>query len=228
MVTNHQSPITNYQLSMSVQFVKGVGPVRARAFAGLGVETLGDLLEYFPRDWSFLPEPIKINQMRPGAVVTIAAVVESVDYHPWRKHPIFEVFAADDTGMCRIIWFHGGFLRNALAPGAAIIASGKVVRYKHQLQLTNPKFIKFDPDLPPDVSRTKTAKAEIFGAGLVGAVYPACAQLSNNQIKRIIRPLLDKLDELVEEFYDSRFRKKADLVERSRALEWILAGLETR
>lgn len=42
----------NPDLSMPVQFVKGVGPRKAKAFAKLGVETLGDLLEYFPRDWS--------------------------------------------------------------------------------------------------------------------------------------------------------------------------------
>ena len=93
---------------MPVQYVKGVGPARAKTFAKLGVHSLGDLLEYFPRDWNFLPEPVKISQMRSNATVTIVTVVESIDYQPHRSRPIFEAFVADDTGMCRIIWFHGG------------------------------------------------------------------------------------------------------------------------
>jgi ATP-dependent DNA helicase RecG len=40
-----------FEVSMPVQYLKGVGPGRAKVFAGLGVETVGDLLEYYPRDW---------------------------------------------------------------------------------------------------------------------------------------------------------------------------------
>ncbi len=48
-------------LTMPVQYVKGVGPARAAIFEKLGVQTVGDLLEYFPRDWVFAPGPIKIG-----------------------------------------------------------------------------------------------------------------------------------------------------------------------
>ena len=50
---------------MPVQYLKGVGPARAGTFAQLGVHTVGDLLEYYPRDWNFAPELVKINQMQP-------------------------------------------------------------------------------------------------------------------------------------------------------------------
>ena len=111
-------------LSMPVQYLKGVGPARAKTFAQLGVETVGDLLEYFPRDWDFLPESIKIAQMRPGRTASIVGLVESIDYQDYRRQPIFEAIISDDTGVCRIIWFHGGFLRNQLEPGQVIMASG--------------------------------------------------------------------------------------------------------
>jgi ATP-dependent DNA helicase RecG len=52
--------------STPIQFVKGVGPKRAQTFILLGVNTLADLFKYFPRDWVFMPEPIKIEQARPG------------------------------------------------------------------------------------------------------------------------------------------------------------------
>ena len=200
------------ELSMPVQYLKGVGPARARVFAQLGVETVGDLLEYYPRDWLFAPGAIKINQMRPDEAVTVVGLVESIDYRSFRRQPIFEVQISDETGMCRIVWFHGGFLRNQLKPGQVIMASGKVALYKHQLQMTNPRFLVLD-----EPRRAGIELAEYFGGG----VYPASGQLSSRQIKRIIRPVLDNMSELVSEFYDVGFLKKANLVTRKEAFGWI-------
>ena len=197
------------ELSMSVQFLKGVGPVKARTFAQLGVHTIGDLLEYFPRDWVFAPEPIKINQMKQGQSVTIAGLVESTDYQSFRQPPIFEAMLADDTGLCRIVWFHGGYLRNQLKPGQLITASGKVALYKNQLQMTNPRFLVLD--------EKRLKSAECFSGG----VYPASVSLSSRQIKQIIAPLLDNLTELTPEFYDQDFLKSANLISRKDAFSWI-------
>ena len=196
-------------ISMPVQYLKGVGPSRAKTFSHLGVETVGDLLEYFPRDWNFLPEPIKINQMQPNQTVAVTGLVESVDYQSYRRQPIFEALISDDTGICRIIWFHGGYLRNQLEPGQIILASGKVTLYKHQLQMTNPKFIVLDREHPEPFEY------------LSGGVYPASSKLSSRQIKRIIRPVLDNLNELVTEFFDKNFLKEKSLIGRKDAFSWI-------
>jgi len=205
-VRNSKFEIT---LSTPVQYLKGVGPARANAFAQLGVETVGDLLEYFPRDWIFAPGAIKINQMQTSQMATIVGLVESTDYQSYRKPPIFEAILSDDTGACRIVWFHGGFLRNQLKPGQVIVASGKVSSYRHQLQMTNPKFLVVDE---------KTSRADEYFSG---GVYPASTNLSSRQIKKIIRPVLDNLDELINEFYDDEFLKKAEIINRKNAFSWI-------
>jgi ATP-dependent DNA helicase RecG len=219
-------------LSMPVRFLKGVGPIRAKTFAQLGVRTVGDLLEYFPRNWVFTPEPVKINQMQQGQSVTIVGLVESVDYQSFRQPPIFEAMLADDTGLCRIIWFHGGYLRNQLKPGTVIMASGKVTLYRHQLQMTNPKFVVLDEKAHKGI-RAQEHKS-IGGVKtppylctyFSGGVYPASAGLSSRQIKRIIAPLLDNLDELTPEFYDPDFLKSANLIGRKDAFSWIHLPLD--
>jgi len=208
-IENRESRIKKFDLSMPVQYLKGVGPARARTFAQLGVETVGDLLEYFPRDWNFSPEAIKINQMQPGRTVTVVGMVESTDYQSYRRQPIFEAIISDDTEVCRIIWFHGGFLRDQLKPGQVIMATGKTALYKHQLQITNPKFLVLDErSSQPD---------EYFSGG----VYPACSKLSSRQIKKIIGRVRDAVDELVPEFYDKGFLAKANLISRKDAFAWI-------
>ena len=196
------------QLSMPVQYLKGVGPARAEIFAKLGVRTVGNLLEFFPRDWVFAPNPVKISQIKVNEFVTITGLVESVDYQAWRKPQIFEITVADDTGACRVLWFHGGFLKNQIKAGQTLIATGKVSEYKHQLQLTNPKFAIIDD---------KNITAEQFSGG----IYPASENLSSGQIKKIIRPVLENIDGLVNEFYDEKFLKEANLISRADAFKWI-------
>jgi len=207
------------KLSMPVQFLKGVGPARAQVFAKLGVVTVGDLLEYFPRDWVFAPEPKKISQLETGETAAIVGLVESTDFQNYRRPAIFEAMVSDETGICRIIWFNGGYLRDQLRPGQAIMAWGKAGEYKHQLQLTNPKF---------RIIEAATKKGSLrLGSGLPdpfffnGGVYPASGGLSSMQIKKIIRPVLDNLSGLVGEFYDDEFLKKAELIKRKDAFGWI-------
>lgn len=194
---------------MAVQYVKGVGPARAKAFEELGVRTLADLLEYFPRDWVFIPEPVKIRDLRPNENATVAAVIEQTDFRPFGRQPVFKAVLADDTGVCQIIWFHGAYLKNKLAPGKVIVVSGKPTLYKHRLQFTNPKFVVLDGETAGDPQ------------SLAGPVYPASAKLASRQIKRIIQPITDDLTDIVQEFYDDKFRAKTKLITRPEAFKWI-------
>ncbi|MEN6425087.1 MAG: ATP-dependent DNA helicase RecG [Phycisphaerales bacterium] len=196
-------------LSMPVQYLKGVGPARAAVFEKLGVCTVADLLEYFPRDWIFAPDRIQIAGIKPGEPVTILAVVESIDYQEYRRPPIFEVLAADETGVCRIVWFHGGYLRKQIRLGQPILASGKAEIYKHQLQMVNPKFMMLD--------ETHTDPEKHFSGG----VYPASGRLSSRQIKQILLPVLERLDDLVGEFYDQAVLTENRLIGRRDAFAWI-------
>jgi ATP-dependent DNA helicase RecG len=59
--------------------------------------------------------------------------------------------------------------------------------------------------------------AEYFSGG----IYPACKGLTSRQIKRIIAPVLDHLNDIVLEFYDQGFLKEASLISRKDAFAWI-------
>jgi ATP-dependent DNA helicase RecG len=203
-----EKPLNQINLDMPVQFLKGVGPARAAAFEKLGVKTAADLLEYYPRDWYFAPEPVKIEQIKENQTVTLAGIVESTDLQHWRRPSYFEAYINDGTGVCRIIWFNSKFLQGKIVPGQKLIVWGKVGQYKHQLQLTNPKFVIVEDD-------------EITADSFSGPVYPATAELSNGQIKRIIRDSLNQLVELVPEFFDHNFLKKSNLIERQEAFKWM-------
>jgi ATP-dependent DNA helicase RecG len=205
----HSAKHNKMDLAMPVQYVKGVGPARAKAFEDLGVKTLADLLEYFPRDWVFMPDPVKIRDIHPGENTTIAAMIEQTDFRPFGRQPMFRAVVADDTGVCQIVWFHGGYLKNKLNPGQVIVISGKPTLYKHQLQFTNPKFVVLDGQSAADPQ------------SLAGPVYPASAKLAGRQIKKIIQPIIDDLADIVPDLYDDKFRTKTELITRPDAFKWI-------
>ena len=173
------------------------------------MRTAEDLLNYFGRDWSFVPEVIPIARIRPNQTACIIGQVERTDWQPYRRKPFFEAMLADATGLCRIIWFNGKYLVGQLEPGKILLVYGKAAQYKHQLQFTNPKF----HIVPPEQSRD--------GEAFSGPVYPASAEIASWQIKRIIKTSLDKLCVLVPELFDKALLKKNDLIERAKAYEWI-------
>lgn len=204
-----RTPDSRPDLSTPVQYLKGVGPMRASALEELGIRTAEDLLNYFPRDWRFAPEPTKIGDIRKGQTVCIIGTVEQTDYQAHRKIPFFEVMLADETGVCRIIWFHGKYLLNQIEPGQLLAAIGQVSEYKHQLQLTNPRFHILRSDEPQDAT------------AFSGPVYPASAKLPSWQIKKIIDQSLDALAEQMPELYPDDFLKKNDFLPRRLAYRQI-------
>ncbi|NLW85105.1 MAG: ATP-dependent DNA helicase RecG [Phycisphaerae bacterium] len=203
------APAQSLTLETPVQYLKGVGPVRAEALAELEVRTVRELLEYYPRDWVFMPEPVPIARMQAGKKVSLLGLIESTDYQSYRRKPIFEVMLADATGYCRVLWFHGGYLANQLEPGQYLLVHGTVSRYKHMLQMANPKFIILDGP--------RANAAEPFS----GPVYPASGKLPSWQIRKIIRTHIAELSALMPELYRPEFCTKNLLIPRAKAFEGI-------
>ena len=194
---------------MEIQFVKGVGPKKAKAFEKLGITEFGELLEYFPRSWNFLPEPTQISELYENQEATIVGFIESTDFLRFRKPPVFEAEIIDDTGSLRMIWFNGRYLINQLNVGMRVAVSGKITKYKHQLQMSNPKFRIL----------TEDAQNEIESLG--GAVYPATAELSSNQIKRIIHNVCAELSAQMIDLFTPQFCQRCQLLERKDAYRLI-------
>ena len=64
-------------LTTSVQFIKGIGPQKAKALEKLGILTLRDLIGYFPRRYEDRRETRRIAQLPDGASAFVAALIAS-------------------------------------------------------------------------------------------------------------------------------------------------------
>ena len=85
-----------------VQYLKGVGPRRAEAFARLGLHTVADLLEYLPFRYERFSSVRQIALVRDGERVTISGEVADIDIRPGRC--VIRIF--DGSAACELIWFN--------------------------------------------------------------------------------------------------------------------------
>jgi ATP-dependent DNA helicase RecG len=93
-------------LSTPVSALAGVGPTRAQHLADLGVNTLGELLEYFPRTYQHETEERAINQLDNGPIQTARGKVVAVDYVAVGPPPRFVATHDEGTGNRAGVWLN--------------------------------------------------------------------------------------------------------------------------
>src|SRR5688572_2365971 len=114
-------------LNRPVIDLDGVGPTRAKHLRLLGVATLGDLLEYFPRTYQSESAERDIGALAASTEIqTARGRVVAVDYIPIRPRPRFEATIEDDHHRkLGLVWFNGSWLRTKIHPGKMIRVQGR-------------------------------------------------------------------------------------------------------
>ena len=196
-------------LNTPVGRLAGVGPVRAEQLADLGVNTLGELLEYFPRTYQHETEERAINQLDPGPIQTARGKVVAVDYIAVRPRPRFEATLDDGTGVLACVWFNGAYLRRSIHPGLLLRVKGKVGSFKNIPQMTNPKWWSIDES------------AEVVTESQFRPIYPASAKLPSEAIQRIVEPNLEAAVANIDEWFSDAFLARRGMMPRRDAYRTI-------
>ncbi len=130
-----------FSLATPVQFLKSVGPARARALSRLGIETVGDLLAHYPRRYFDRTSCQPIGRARPGQEVTVLGeVLTCSDRRTQRGGNLLTVALGDDTGVIFCVWFNQKFLVKQFRPGRKVMASGTVQFRAGRPQLAHQDF----------------------------------------------------------------------------------------
>ena len=120
----------------------GVGPARGKALGRLGLETVGDLLEYYPRSYEDRTRTYSIREAPEGEAVCVeATVAEPPRLSRIRKGlELVKTRAVDAGGMLHLTFFNQSYVRQALGVGEDYVFYGKVERSGRLAQMTNPTF----------------------------------------------------------------------------------------
>ena len=168
----------------SIQYLKGIGPARAKSFAACQVETIEDLLYYFPRRYEDRTNFAKISELKAGQIYTIKAQILTGDQrNSWRRRrfSITEALLYDGTGKLNCVWFNQPYLKDYLKAGASLILYGKVELYNGRLQMSNPEFEFLDEE-----------GDDFLNIGRIVPVYRLPKGFSQRTLRQIIKNALDE------------------------------------
>ncbi|MBQ2826931.1 MAG: ATP-dependent DNA helicase RecG [Clostridia bacterium] len=121
--------------------LSGIGEVRAKAFSRLGIFTVGDLLEHYPRSYQ---DRGNILTLRNGDPERDCSYILTVITEPQLRRirgnmSILKFRASDNTGICEITYFNQPYYKNQIRHGAKIRFFGRIIRTKEIYKMSNPK-----------------------------------------------------------------------------------------
>ena len=145
----------------------GVGEVRAKKLSHLGLNTAGDLLTYYPRDYEDRRQVYAIRQAPEGVRVCVRAMVaQRPRLSRVRKGlDLVQVPVVDQGGTLHLTFFNQSYVERALRAGEEYIFFGMVEEHGSRRAMVNPIFE------PADRRNT---------TGRIIPVYPLTAGISNH------------------------------------------------
>ena len=161
--------------------IKGIGPKIEKYFNNLGINTVKDMLYYFPRDYELYDEPKNIIDLEVGQVASIKALVATKP-SIFRKGniSITTLWLDDGTGRIRAYWFNIPFINKSLNIGTSAIFRGKVSEVKNALAISQCRVYK-------------NGTYENF-RGHLSPIYSLTKGLTNDKIKNCIKSILEDND----------------------------------
>ena len=205
--------MTEINFSTSLQYIKNVGPTRAKVLSEIGLECSEDLLYYFPRRHLDRTTVTAISLLKKDMVTTIVGKVETCGERKTRKGKLFQAVLSDGTGFLTLLWFNGvPYIKKSIKIGDQFAVHGKIEFY-NGLQIVHPEYDKLNIDDDP------------LNTGSVIPLYPLTQELQkagieNRFFRKIIRRMLKEINN-IPDFFPPKFLQKHKLVSRYEALHWI-------
>ena len=197
-------------LEKEIQFVKGVGPNRAALLSKLGINTLEDLITYYPRDYEDRSKPRMIASLQNGEEALIEAMVVSrMSEQRIRKNmTIYKLIVRDETGTCLLTWFNQSYLKNKFVIGEKYKFYGKVAVKYGKIEINSPVY---------DSEETNKNTGKII------PLYPATYGLAQTTIRHVMENGLKAANEnnLLEETLPDYIVEEYKLEDSKTAIEQI-------
>ncbi|MBN1439210.1 MAG: ATP-dependent DNA helicase RecG [Anaerolineales bacterium] len=173
------APLTIRELQAPLRRLVGVGEKNLESFQRLGLNTIGDLLWYFPRrymDYSMLKP---INRLWYGETVTVLASVRDSSTRRTKRGTVTEVTVGDGSGSLLVTFFNQPWIESRLRKGQLLSLSGKIGQYLGRLTMTMPEWEFLD-------------RQQVRTGGIV-PVYSLTAGVNQNFLRRHIHNAVSRL-----------------------------------
>lgn len=129
------------RLTDPIDELKGIGDKTKTLYRKLKINTIEDLLEYYPRTYLKYDEPVEIADVPIGERVAIRATVNSyVELKKMRTLTVVSFQAKDYTGSLKLVWFNAPFIKQVFHIGQTFIFVGTVAVRNYQKVMEHPEY----------------------------------------------------------------------------------------
>lgn len=204
------------ELKTKIEETVGIGPKYTKKLKKLKIETVLDLLFYFPRKYNDFSKIIPIKDIENEKEATIRGLLLNIR-HQRTKSGRFLTLAlvSDKTGIVQLIWFNQPYIKNLLKKGDEIIASGKIEREFSKFSIVSPVFEKIaTSDL---FFQKRKDKKDLTHVGRIVPMYSQTEGLTSKWLRAKIKNFLP-LVKKIKDFLPPRIIKKFSLMPLKEAL----------
>ncbi|MBR1484356.1 MAG: ATP-dependent DNA helicase RecG [Prevotella sp.] len=203
-------------LSQDIMYLPGVGPNRKKMLSQeLGIETFGDLLEYFPYKYVDRSKVYQIHELTGDMpfVQVVAHILsfETFDMGPRKERVVAHV--TDGTGIMDLVWFNGGkYAKQNYKVGVDYLLFGRPSVFNNRIQLQH-----------PDIDEVSKVDTSAMG---MQPYYNTTERMkkggmNSRAVERLTKTLLEKLREPLPETITPEILQKRHLMGRDEALRSI-------
>ena len=197
----------------NISILSGVSSKRAKTLSDHKIDSVQDLLYYFPRRHLDRTTVTLIKDIVRGRSYSIIGQVETFGEKPIRRGKIFQAIISDGTGLLMLTWFNGiRYVKRLFKIGDRLAVHGKIEWYKG-FSILHPEFDKIDENDDP------------LSTGSVIPLYPLTNELRSAGIdqrflRKIVRDVLNSIEH-IPDIFTQTFTKAYNIVSLNDALRQI-------
>ena len=198
----------NIKLDTSVQYLKGVGPKMFELLNKLGIYTVRDLIEYYPRTYDDRTKILNIKEfIKDQNALFMGRLIKPVSVVYVNRKKILSTVVIDENGdMALLKWYNQVYIKDKLKEGEVYLFYGKVTATSS--------------------TRACVESCNIYNVSDVDKIqglypiYSLTAGITQNYLFKLISGLIDK-NIMLNEIFSTEFRKKYELAEINYAVRNI-------
>ncbi|MCC8050622.1 MAG: ATP-dependent DNA helicase RecG [Clostridiales bacterium] len=170
------------ELNSPLDSLKGIGEKTKQRFSTVGIDNIGDLLEYYPRTYEQYGDSRAIGSLSEGEVAAVsAALTAPIANRYYRGRCVSSAVCCDGRDELQLIWYNMPYIRNYLRTGMIYIFRGKIKKKGWRLLIEQPAV--FHTEQYQNLTNS------------LQPVYSLTKGLTVNMVQKAVRQVLDDLTE---------------------------------
>ncbi len=172
---------------ISIREIKGIGPKMEETLGKIGIYSVHDLLEYYPRTYDIYEPYCEIDHVEEGKIQAVKSMILERALLTGRSNLQFvTLFLKGETQTIKLVWYRMPFLTKTLKKGIRVVFRGLVQNKSGQLVMEQPeiyyeesKYLEKIGSLQPIYTLTKGISNQLLTKSVKSVMEEECVDLSD-------------------------------------------------